>query len=127
MEKCNDRIKLIRKELGLSQKDFGERINISRGHIAGYETGKSNIPERTIRDICREFNVSEEWLRTGEGEMYQPEPEIDELAYLMGKFSINANEDETRTKIIKALLKLDDTGWKVIEGLVDDILEDVKK
>lgn len=125
MDNCNERIKLIRKELGLSQKDFGERINISRGHIAGFETGKSNITERTIRDICREFNINEQWLSTGEGEMYKPQPQINELEYLMGKFSINAEEDEMRTRIIKALLKLDDSGWKVIEGLVDDIIKDV--
>lgn len=125
MEEIKDRFKKIRKDAGLTQHELSKRIGISPSQIGCYENGSRNITDRTIRDISREFNVNEEWLRTGEGEMYKPEPEIDELAYLMGKFSINANEDETRTKIIKALLKLDDNGWKVIEGLVDNILKDM--
>lgn len=120
----NTRIKQLRKQLKLSQQEFADKIHISRSQLSYYESGTVTIPERSQKEICEKFNVNMEWLRTGEGEMNQPEPEIDELAYLMGKFSINASEDETRTKIIKALLKLDDNGWRVIEGLVDDILKD---
>ena len=125
MNDIGSRIKEIRTNKNMSQEEFGKRLVISRAQIGSYETDRRKVPERTIRDICREFNVNENWLRTGKGEMYQSQPQIDELEYLMGKFSINAEEDETRTKIIKALLKLDDNGWKVIEGLVDDILKDV--
>lgn len=121
-----ERLKEIRKLLNLNQSEFAEKLNLSRGQIACYETGRRSVSIRTINDICREFDINKEWLMTGEGEIYKPQPQIDELEYLMGKFSINAEEDETRTKIIKALLKLDDNGWKVIEGLVDDILKDVK-
>ncbi len=121
-----ERLKLLRKTLGLNQNEFGQKINLSGAQIGSYETGRRDLTTRAIEDICREFNVAEQWLRTGEGEMYKPQPQIDELEYLMGKFSINAEEDEMRTKIIKALLKLDDNGWKVIEGLVDEILKDTK-
>lgn len=120
-----ERLKLLRKTLGLNQNEFGQKINLSGAQIGSYETGRRDLTTRAIEDICREFNVTEQWLRTGEGEMYKPQSQIDELEYLMGKFSINAEEDEMRTKIIKALLKLDDNGWKVIEGLVDDILKGV--
>ena len=60
-------------------------------------------------------------MRFGTGEMYKPEPEIDELAYLMGMFISNNDESSTRAKIIKAMLNLDDDGWKFIVGLAERI------
>lgn len=120
----NENIKKLREDyLDMSREIFAQEINLKRTAIYLIETGQRNPSDRTINDICEKFNINKEWLLTGEGEMHKPEPQIDELAYLMGKFSINASEDETRTKIIKALLKLDDNGWRVIEGLVDDILK----
>ena len=122
----NENIKKLREDyLDMSRETFAQEINLKRTAIYLIETGQRNPSDRTINDICEKFNINKEWLLTGEGEMYKPEPQIDELEDLMGKFSINANEDETRTKIIKALLKLDDNGWRVIEGLVDEILKDM--
>ena len=122
----NENIKKLREDyLDMSRETFAQEINLKRTAIYLIETGQRNPSDRTINDICENFNINKEWLLTGEGEMYKPEPQKDELEYLMGKFSINANEDETRTKIIKALLKLDDNGWRVIEGLVDEILKDM--
>ena len=117
----NNRIKELRKSLGLNQTEFGEGINLSKSQIACYENGSRNVTDRAISDICEKYNVNEEWLRHGIGEMFKPEPEIDELAYLMGMFISNNSEDELRTKIIKAMLSLDDDGWKFIEGLVERI------
>ena len=62
-----DRIKTIRKELGLTQTEFANRLSLSQNFIAQVESGKKNVSERTVSDICREFNVNEDWLRTGEG------------------------------------------------------------
>lgn len=104
-----------------TQQAFADKLNISRSQLSYYESGTVTIPERSIKDICEKYNVNEEWLRYGKGDMFKPEPEIDELAYLMGVFIANNEEDELRTKIIKAMLSLDDAGWKVIENLVDKI------
>ena len=104
-----------------TQQAFADKINISRSQLSYYESGTVTIPDRSVKDICEKFNVNEEWLRHGIGEMFKPEPEIDELAYLMGMFISNNSEDEIRTKIIKAMLSLDDDGWKFIEGLVERI------
>ena len=117
----NNRIKELRKSLGLNQTEFGEGINLSKSQIACYENGSRNVTDRSISDICEKYNVNEEWLRHGIGEMFKPEPEIDELAYLMGMFISNNDESSTRAKIIKAMLNLDDDGWKFIEGLVERI------
>ena len=63
------RLVKIRETLKISQDELGTKIGISRFSVSNYESGKRNITERVIKDICREFDVNEEWLRTGEGEM----------------------------------------------------------
>lgn len=65
-----DRIRQLRKELGLNQTEFGERIGVKQTTIAGYETGAKNPMESVVLSICREFNVNEDWLRNGTGEMF---------------------------------------------------------
>ena len=120
------RIREIRKSQPKEQRTqqaFSDKLNISRSQLSYYESGTVTIPDRSIKDICDKYNVNEEWLRYGKGDMYKPEPEIDELAYLMGMFIANNEEDEMRTKIIKAMLSLDDNGWKVIESLVEQIIK----
>lgn len=70
----NTRIKFLRKHSGLTQEKFAERIGLKQNTIALIESGKRNISDQAILSICREFGVREEWLRTGEGEMYVPAP-----------------------------------------------------
>lgn len=67
-----NRIKQLRKEeLKISQDKMADKLHISQNMITSYETGKTIPPDRVIADICREFNVSEEWLRTGKGDIYR--------------------------------------------------------
>ena len=77
-----ERIKKIRKELDLTQQEFAEKIGIKRNTIANYETGRNNPIDSVISLICREFDINEEWLRTGEGEMFKPtvSDALDQLA-----------------------------------------------
>lgn len=70
----NARIKFLRKNSGLTQEKFAERIGLKQNSIALIESGKRNISDQAILSICREFGVREEWLRTGNGEMYAPAP-----------------------------------------------------
>lgn len=65
-----DRIAQVRKESKLSQTEFAERVNLTKNYISLIENGNRIPSDRTISDICREFNVSETWLRTGEGEPF---------------------------------------------------------
>ena len=65
-----ERLKQVRQALELTQQKFAERIAISTSYLAAMETGDKQLNERTIRLISMEFNVSEHWLRTGDGEMY---------------------------------------------------------
>lgn len=67
----NNRLKIIRTHLNLSQEEFGSRIGIkSRAHISSLESGSRNITDRIIKDLVSVYNVNEEWLRTGEGDMF---------------------------------------------------------
>ncbi len=77
-----ERIKRIRRLFDLTQQEFGNRIGVKRNTIATYESGRNNPVDSVVSLICREFDICEEWLRTGEGEMFRPEPsgELDLLA-----------------------------------------------
>lgn len=86
-----ERIKKIRRELNLTQQEFAERIGIKRNTIANYETGRNDPVDSVISLICREFDVREEWLRNGEGEMFKPKPSdiLDQLAYKYKLFNFD--------------------------------------
>lgn len=77
-----ERLKRLRKYLDLTQQEFAERLGIKRNTVATYEGGKSNPSDSAVALICREFNVNEEWLRNGHGEMIKPAPTdvLDRLA-----------------------------------------------
>lgn len=72
----NQRVKELRKALGLSSEKFGEPLGVKRNTISQIETGKNNVSEQMIKAICREYHVNEEWLRTGEGSMFEESGEI---------------------------------------------------
>lgn len=78
----NVRLKQIRKTLNLTQQEFADRLKIKRNTVATYETGKSNPSDAAVSLICREFNVREEWLRDGTGDMFKAAPSsvLDALA-----------------------------------------------
>lgn len=74
MNTLNERIKKLRKDLDLTQQEFANRLGTTRNNIAGYEVGRRSPSEAVISLICKTFNVSETWLRTGKGEMFVPAP-----------------------------------------------------
>lgn len=116
-----NRIKELRLERGMSQQKLADKLNISRSLLSSYENGTLPVTKRSLRDICEEFKVNIEWVRTGNGEKYINIPDMNELDMLMGMF--NPNDDEFKTKIITAMLKLDDDGWEAIKILVDKIMK----
>ena len=80
----NERIKELRKELNLTLEKFGERLGIQKATLSKIENGTVSITERNIMAICREFNVNENWLRTGEGDIHIQMNEEDELMQWAG-------------------------------------------
>jgi transcriptional regulator with XRE-family HTH domain len=67
----NERVKRVRERLNLSMADFGNAIGLSHSGISAIEYGTRKVTEKHIKLICAVFNVSENWLRTGEGEMFE--------------------------------------------------------
>lgn len=67
-----ERIRKVRRNLDLTQQDFGKRIGIKSNSVSLIESGSRNASDQVILAICREFKVNEEWLRTGDGEIFAP-------------------------------------------------------
>ena len=86
-----ERIKKLRKTLDLTQQKFGERLGIKGNTVAQYELGRSNPVDSVFSLICREFNVNEEWLRNGEGEMFKPKS-YDILDQLADKYNLSTTD-----------------------------------
>lgn len=120
----NERIKQVRKVCGLKQAEFAERIGVKPSTVTSYETGLRVPSDTVIFSICREFRVSEHWLRTGEGEMFLPVDADEELAQALAE--IKLSDDKLIKAIIKSYWRLDDAGKAVIRQLVDDLAQAVQ-
>jgi hypothetical protein len=118
-----ERIKELRKSLKMTQQEFADRLNIQRGSIASYETGRISPSNATISLICKELNVSEDWLRNGEGDMYIPITRDEEIASFIG--SVQSDVDDTfKKRFISALAKLSTEEWKAIEHLMENMISE---
>ena len=116
----NERLKKLRKELDMTQQEFADKLGTARNNIAGYETGKRNPSNAVISLICKTFNVNEEWLRTGEGEMFIELSRSDEIAQFVGQL-MTEEDDSFKKRLVSGLAALDDNGWKVLENFLDSI------
>lgn len=115
-----ERIKKLRKALGLTQKEFGERIGVKPNTIATYEIGRNEPIDAVISLICREFSVSEQWLRTGEGEMLVPQTREDEISAIVERILTGESADFKR-RLILALSTLREEHWRLLETKIKEI------
>lgn len=120
----NERIKMVRKSKGLTLEKFGSKLGISAAACSAIEVGKNSPSEQTIISICREFNVSEHWLRTGEGEMYNAVDEDEEISNIMTAISAN---DPVMVRILKAYWHLTPDERRAFQHFVDNVVEEYKK
>jgi transcriptional regulator with XRE-family HTH domain len=114
----NSRILHLRKHLKISQTEFANRLGVSQPSLSDIEKGKTvNIDERNIKLICREFNVNEHWLRTGEGQIFS-QTSIDLFSVLGDKiYSLT----EIEKKAIIEFVKLPDEHRKIIMNFMVSI------
>lgn len=119
----------LREYLKIRQEDIGRRIGVTKSTISLIERGQRNASDRLIRDICREFNVNEEWLRTGNGEMFFEGPEEDEVAAYV--YDILIKEDDEIKQLIVSIMrtysKLDSKAKYIIKKCIRDIADDMRK
>jgi transcriptional regulator with XRE-family HTH domain len=114
----HNRIKIIRDSQHLTQDAFGKRIGSARNTIANYESGNRVPSNAVVKSICKEFGVNEEWLRTGEGEMFLPLDKEQELARLTVGL-LKEESDSFKNRFISMLAKMDDDEWKMLENMVN--------
>lgn len=97
----NSRIRHVRKTLGLNQKEFAQKLGITQSGVSWIEQDGNSISDQNVLLICREFNVNEDWLRTGSGEMFvQPE------SFSLDDFARSRGATDFEVEIIKAYFEL---------------------
>lgn len=112
----NERLKRLRKILGLSQEEMGKKIGVGKTSISKLESGENNPSERTVLLICTTFNVNETWLRTGEGDMFEPMSRGETIAKFAGEL-MKDEDDSFRRQLVEALAQLDEKEWEVLAGI----------
>lgn len=120
-----ERMKKVRKMLDLTQQGFADRIGSKRNTIATYEMGRTEPSAAVISLICKEFNVSETWLRTGEGEMFIPQTRSEEIAAFMG--DILRDKPDFRQKFISVLARMTTEEWEILEKKVLELVDEIKE
>lgn len=111
----NERVKEVRKTLGLTLEKFGDRLGIKKAAVSKIEKGENSLTDANIKAICREFSVDYIWLTTGDGEMFV---ETDD-DFFERIDRIMAGENETRKNMVKMLLYASDDDIKAFDRLVD--------
>ena len=125
----NERVKWLRANLGLTQTDFGSRINISQNYVWMIEKGERVPGERTIKDICREFSVNEEWLRSGIGEPFKAVSRANEISAFIGKV-LGGNATPIQQAFITVLARTTPDEWALFENKLLELaaeVENIKK
>ena len=116
----NHRIRELRKTLGLTQTEFGKQLGIKQTTVAGYETGGRTPIDAVISLICRQFQVNETWLRTGEGEMFSNRTREEEIACFV-EAVLSEESDSFKKRFVGLLAKLDESDWKVLERMANQL------
>lgn len=116
----NERIALVRKSLGLTQEKFAEQVGLSRNFMWMIESGTRVPSDRTISDICREFNVNETWLRTGEGEMFNKITRSEKITSFLTEITEDEGDDFKR-RFVEMLAELEPEDWKLLERMAEKL------
>lgn len=117
----NERIRELIKALNMKQAEFAKRIGVSRPFVSELCSGNKKPSDRTVADICREFNVNEQWLRTGEGDMFlslSREEEITKHCMSIAK----QPPSEFTLKFIHILSQLEPAQWQLLSDMADKLL-----
>lgn len=117
-----NRIREIRIEAELTQEEFAKRINLTKNFISLIENGARNLSERSVIDICREFNVNYDWIKFGKGSKYKTEKIIDQLSKLFNSVAHEPNYS-FRKSVFLNLTKLDPKDWEPLREIAEKVLD----
>lgn len=114
-----ERVRIVRKDLSLTLENFGKKLCVGKTAIYKIEKGENSLTDRMLKSICREFNVNENWLRFGDGDMYLPVE--DEVAEIVSRLLEDSNPFyDLILDIMQAFDKLDDNGKKVFCNAIEE-------
>lgn len=125
-----ERVKKVRKSKEMSMEQFGERLGVQKSAISKIEKGDRGLTEQMLKAICREFNVNEEWLRTGDGDMPQKLSEEEEIADLVSDVLENGKDNEFYgiiLEIIRTYNELSPGSQEVIKNFSKKLGENLSK
>lgn len=123
MDTINERIKFLRNDLKLTAAKFAEPIGISRPSVTQIETGVNAPSDRTIKLICMTYNVNEEWLRNGTGNIYVEMSRSEVISEFLADVQI-AGEKDFKFKLINALAKLSPDQWDVLQEIAESLVKE---
>lgn len=112
-----ERVKELRKKLGLTLEKFGEKLGVTKQTISRIENGVNSLTEQMLKSICREFNVNEEWLRNGTGEMFSPAP-----SDALYKLKQDYNLSESDYVMVEKFVSLRPEARQIIFDYMQDIV-----
>lgn len=118
----NERVREVRRTLGLTQKDFGKKLAIAQSYLTNIETGRREVTEKIQKLICLQFDVNEDWLRTGQGEMF-----TESDATILHDLQEQYNLDDFGMRFMEAFLKLSPEQRAVIQDFASAIVETREK
>lgn len=118
-----ERVRELRKTLDYTLDKFGGKLGVQKAAISKIEKGENNLTDQMILSICREFNVNEEWLRTGEGGMFVTLNRTQQIAKLTTDL-FKGEKDSFKERLLFALSKLDESDWKVLERIANDLIKE---
>lgn len=118
----NERLKLLRKTLKLNQVDFGSRLSLTGSAISRYESGVNAMADNIVLLICREFNVNEDWLRNGNGEMFSRQS-TDLIEQLTQQYSLGLYGQQ----LLATYLQLSDADKRAVERFVSQLTANVQQ
>lgn len=120
-----DRISLVIKERQVTKTEFAKRLNVSQAFVSQMCSGAARPSDRTIADICREFRIREEWLRTGEGDMVIADTQREKLQRFFA--DVLATAPDERSSFVAALADLPDAFWPLVAELARKYADKLKK
>ena len=120
MESINQRIAAVLKVSGLTKTAFAKRLRIGQPFVSELCSGIKQPSDRTIRDICEEFNVNETWLRTGAGDMFNEITRDEQIADFVGDV-LRERDDSFKRRFIAMLSRLGEDDWAVLERMANDL------
>lgn len=121
----NKRLKELRTELGLTLEEFGKKVGVTRSAVGRIEKGERSVTEQMFLSICREFNVNEDWLRNGTGEMFVELTRDEQIADFVGRI-LSTEKDSFKKRFISMLAALDESDWETIQKMAELLLQEKK-